>query len=208
MPLAQPSQCLNHGAAGTTGRRHLARRGVLDHDVLLAQLHAAGASIGQEDDPNRYLRGQPEHIGGVCPGRLEARLIAALQGRRDVIDRRREQTQTRISPGTIVQATSDLADGAGARMSAQRQINRVPGAKIEEVGRREDMASPPMLDALQKLRVARVRMFAHCLTIERYMSFYVKILSTPGHVGSCSTLVPRRRESATLRSKCGSPNAR
>ena len=89
---------------------------MLEHNVLLTQLHPVRAAISQEHHANRHLGGQAERVRGVCPGRLKARLVATLQGRRNVIDPRCERTKPGINTREVVQATGDFADDAGTRL--------------------------------------------------------------------------------------------
>jgi hypothetical protein len=47
---------------------------------------------------------------------VKARLVATLQGRRNVIDPRCERTKPGINTREVVQATGDFADDAGTRL--------------------------------------------------------------------------------------------
>ena len=73
MVSAEPAQCLDDGATDTAGRRRLARRRVLQYDLLHAEVQPPRAIISKKRDSHRHLIREPQKVGRVRAARLEAR---------------------------------------------------------------------------------------------------------------------------------------
>src|ERR1051326_4233030 len=72
MSLAEVTQGLNHQSTYSTGRRHVSWRSLLEHNVQFAESNAFAPAVRQKDDFCRDLVGQPQQIGGIRTGRLQA----------------------------------------------------------------------------------------------------------------------------------------
>lgn len=102
--VAEVTPGLDKGAAAPSCCRHVARGGVLQDDLPLADLYAAVGAIGEEDHSGGYLLAQAEPVGRVSPGGREADGIPHDESTSNGISRRREQAKHRIS------ATRENAD--------------------------------------------------------------------------------------------------
>jgi hypothetical protein len=110
---AEPAQRLDYGAADAAGRRHLARGGVLQDDLLPTQLHPARPAVGQESQPHGHLVRQAQQVGGVRPTCLQPCAVPPSQSQRDVVRGWRQVAKTGVTPPQVVDSTRELADGAG-----------------------------------------------------------------------------------------------
>lgn len=112
MPLPQPAERLNNRPTDPAGRRHVWRRGALEQYLPVADLQLAGGTIGQKNDFHGDLVTQPQHVGRICPRRLEPHGVTFLQCGHDIFQGGGPNAEMRICARVVVQAPSNLPDGA------------------------------------------------------------------------------------------------
>ena len=110
--LADMPQRLDDGPALAAGRRHVARRGALEHDLLLTELDPARGAVRQKDDARGHLLGQAQDIRGVGARWLQADCVALGQGFGNGIGGRRDPAEAGVINGVVVQPAGELADDA------------------------------------------------------------------------------------------------
>lgn len=103
-------------------------------------------------------------VGCVRPARLKPGAIASSQSRGDVIRGCRHVTVACVAPRQVVDATSELANGAGRGASAQSQVHGVAGTEVDEVGGCEDGLRALLSNPSQFSGIQRRCVFAHLPT--------------------------------------------
>lgn len=137
------SQRLDHHSALATGGRHVARRGALEHDFLLAECDPARGTIRQKDDPRGDFLRQTENTCGVGACRLQPARIARRQCLGDGVGGGRDAAEGGMVDGVIVQPASELADDALTGEPGQRHAHGAWISQRRKVPGRE-YPTPPM----------------------------------------------------------------
>jgi len=102
-------------------------------------------------------------VGGISSRWLETDGVAHDQGAGDGIGARGDHAEIGIGDGVVVEAASELADGAGCLESFQRGGHAVAGAEVCQVCRSEDPTAPLPVNAVKNLTICRCGVFRHGL---------------------------------------------
>ncbi len=135
--LPEVAECLDKGAADPSRSGHVSRGGVLKDDFPFADPDLSGGAVGQENDAGRNLLRDSQDIGSIGSGGLDTNSVAGDKGSCDGVCRRGHRAEDGVVYGVIVEAASELADGAGSLESAETGINCRRAAQRLEMLRSE-----------------------------------------------------------------------
>ena len=146
MRPAQPAQGLDHRAADLPGRGHLPRRGLLQDDRLFADPDGARGAVGQIDDAERHLGGDPQQVRGLGARRLKADGVPPGDRVGDGVGGGGEEPEPGMTCRVVVEPACEVPDLVGPRQAHQGEADCGATPEVEEVTRREDPAAALAVD--------------------------------------------------------------
>src|SRR5207245_9621291 len=111
MLFAQLTESLDEKAAQPPGSCHVSRRRLAKLDYRRTDLHRPGWAIREEYRLRRHLLGEPQGVGRIGTGWLQARLVPASKRPGHCLSRWRKWPENRVLFGEVVHAAGKPANG-------------------------------------------------------------------------------------------------
>lgn len=148
MRFPEVSECGNNQPTGTGD--HPSRCGVTEFDYEVAELHFAGATIGNKNNFRRHLIGKLQHVGRISSGRLQSDVVPCRERLDHCFDRRPKFTQQWVVHLRVkIESARDPTDRAGCGQAVERNVDCTPAGQIQKIARREDATSATRDDSLR-----------------------------------------------------------
>lgn len=172
--FAEVAKRLDESAAFPPGGGHVARSGVLEDDLALADFHLAGGTVGEKDDAGRNLLGEPQDIRRVGSGRLESNCVTHHKGAGDGVGGWRDGAQDRILNRVIIEPAGQQADSFGRLQSPQRRVDRGLAPQVLKMLRSEHPTPAVAENPATDRQVNGLGVLGHLVLTEKLPYFSVK----------------------------------